>query len=176
MIFTETKLKGVFIIQPERIEDERGFFARIWDRKSFKGHGLEFDLVEASISLNKKKGTLRGMHYQKPPHGETKLVRCTRGRIFDVVIDLRPGSETFKQWFGVELSEENAKTLYIPRGFAHGFITLEDESEIHYQMDQEYKPGSAHGIKWDDKTFNISWPMEPVVISEKDSSWKPFSG
>ncbi len=175
MIFSETKLKGAFIIEPEKLEDERGFFARIFDKKVFEQHGLEFNLVEASISFNKKKGTLRGMHYQTIPYGETKIVRCTHGRIFDVIIDLRPDSETFKKWFGVELSEDNRKMLYIPKGFANGFITLEDDCEIFYQMDQAYKPEYARGIRWDDKTLKISWPMEPKVISAKDLSWKPFA-
>lgn len=175
MIFTETKLKGAFVVEPERLEDGRGFFARIFDSKAFEERGLKFNLVEASISLNKKMGTLRGIHYQEEPYGETKLVRCTRGRIFDVIIDLRPKSKTFKKWFSVELSGHNHKMLYIPRGFAHGFITLEDDSEIHYEMDQAYNPGSSRGIRWDDKAFKIRWPMEPKVISTKDLSWKSFA-
>lgn len=175
MIFTEAKLKGVFVIEPERLEDERGFFARIFDSKAFEQHGLEFKLVEASISFNKKKGTLRGMHYQAQPYAETKIVRCTRGRIFDAIIDLRPDSKTFKKWLGFELSEENRKMLYIPKGFANGFITLEDHCEISYQMDQVFKPEYARGIRWDDRAFKISWPMEPKVISVKDLSWKHFT-
>lgn len=175
MIFTEAKLKGVFVIEPERLEDERGFFARIFDSKAFEQHGLEFKLVEASISFNKKKGTLRGMHYQIEPYAETKIVRCTRGGIFDVIIDLRSDSKTFKKWMGIELSEENRKILYIPKGFANGFITLEDNSEISYQMDQAYKPEYARGLRWDDKAFKISWPVDPKIISAKDMSWKPFT-
>lgn len=175
MIFTEVKLKGVFVIEPERLEDERGFFARIFDSKAFEQHGLEFKLVEASISFNKKKGTFRGMHYQAQPYAETKIVRCTSGRIFDAIIDLRPDSKTFKKWLGFELSEENRKMLYIPKGFANGFITLEDDCEISYQMDQAYKPEYARGLRWDDKAFKISWPMEPKVISTKDMSWTPFA-
>lgn len=176
MIFTETKLKGAFIIEPERLEDDRGFFARIFDSKAFEQNGLEFKLVEASISFNKEKGTLRGMHYQVRPYAETKIVRCTRGRIFDAIIDLRPKSKTFKRWLGVELNEENRKMLYIPKGFANGFITLEDGSEISYQMDQTYKPEYARGLRWNDKAFKISWPIEPKVISAKDLSWKDFAG
>jgi len=174
MILTETKLKGVFIIEPEKLEDERGFFARVFDKKALELQELKFNLVEASISLNKKVGTLRGMHYQSGPYSETKLVRCTRGSIFDVIIDLRPDSKTFMKWFGIELNGDNRKTLYIPKGFAHGFITLEDDSEIFYQMDQKYSPESTNGIRWDDKTFDISWPMKPKIISVKDMSWKPF--
>jgi dTDP-4-dehydrorhamnose 3,5-epimerase len=174
MIFTETKLAGVFVIEPERLEDDRGFFARVFDKKAFADHGIEFDIAEASTSFNKKKGTLRGMHYQVEPYGESKIVRCTMGKIYDVVIDLRKESGTFKRWFAIELSAENRKMLFIPNGFAHGFITMEDNTEISYHMDQVFKPDHARGIRWDDGTFNIVWPMKPEVISAKDSSWKDF--
>lgn len=175
MIFTETKLKGVFMIEPEKLEDDRGFFARVFDSKAFGELGLKFNLVEASISFNKKKGTLRGMHYQVEPYGESKIVRCTRGKIFDVTVDLRLGSETFKKYFAIELGEENRRMLFIPKGFAHGFMTLEDNCEISYQMDQVFSPEHARGFRWDDKTFNIVWPMKPKMISTKDLSWKPFA-
>jgi dTDP-4-dehydrorhamnose 3,5-epimerase len=174
MIFTETKLKGAFVIEPEKLEDDRGFFARIFEGKIFKQKGIEFNLVESSVSFNKKKGTLRGMHYQVEPYGETKIVRCTMGKIFDVIIDLRPKSKTYKQWFAIELSAENRRMLFIPKGFAHGFMTLEDNCEITYQMDQAYVQESASGIRYDDKEFKISWPMKPEVISPKDLTWKPF--
>lgn len=176
MMLTETKLKGAFIIEPERLEDERGFFARTFDKKALAKAGIVFDLLESSTSFNKKKGTLRGMHYQAEPHEESKFVRCTRGRIFDVIIDLRPSSQTFKEWFGLELSAENEKILYVPKCFAHGFVTLEDESEISYQMDQVYKPEHARGVRWDDEAFGIEWPIKPEVMSAKDSSLKDFVG
>lgn len=175
MIFTETKLSGVFIIEPERLEDDRGFFARVFDEKVFRQKGIEFNLVESSVSFNKKKGTLRGMHYQARPHAESKIVRCTMGKIYDVVIDLRPKSKTFKKWFAIELTAENRRMLFIPKGLAHGFMTLEDNCEIEYQMDQAYVPESSTGIKYDDKEFGVVWPMEPEVISPKDLAWKPFT-
>jgi len=175
MIFTETKLRGAFIIEPEKMEDYRGFFARVFDKKAFEEHGIDFSVLEASISFNRKKGTLRGMHYQSEPYGESKIVRCTLGKIFDVIVDLRPNSKTFKHWFAAELSTENRKMLYVPKGFAHGFLTLEDKCEISYHMDQLYRPGHASGFRWDDKTFKISWPVRPKIVSDKDKSWEPFS-
>ncbi|MCK5398353.1 MAG: dTDP-4-dehydrorhamnose 3,5-epimerase family protein, partial [Thermoplasmata archaeon] len=140
MIFTETRLKGAFIIDIEPIEDDRGFFARSWCRNEFEKHGLNPDLVQCNISFNKKKGTLRGMHYQTAPHEESKLVRCTRGSLFDVIIDLREDSGTYKKWFGIELSAENRRMIYMPGGFAHGFQTLEDNTEVFYQMTEFYYP------------------------------------
>ncbi len=174
MIFTETKFKGAFIIEPEKIEDERGFFARTWDEEIFRKNELNPKLVQCNISFNKKRGTIRGMHYQSPPYEETKLVRCTKGSIFEVMIDLRPESETFKKWLSVEISSENYKMLYVPEGFALGFQTLEDNTELHYQMSQVYMPEYARGICWDDKTFQISWPLKPTIISKKDLSYKAF--
>ena len=174
MIFTETKLKGAYTIDSEKIEDNRGFFARTWDKKEFEKMGLDSDLVQCSISFNNKKGTLRGMHYQENPFEESKVVRCTRGKIFDVIIDLRPQSSSFKQWFGVELDSNNHKSLYIPKGFAHGFQTLEDDCEVFYEISQYYNPEKARGISWDDKAFGIDWPLEVSVISEKDLSYPPF--
>lgn len=168
MIFTETKLKGAYLIEPERLEDERGFFARTFCVQEFEANGLNPRVVQCSISYNKKKGTLRGMHYQAAPHAEVKVVRCTRGSIYDVVIDLRPQSATFKQWLAVELTADNRRMLYIPEGFAHGFQTLEDGTEVFYQMSEFYHPESARGIRWNDQTFQVWWPIVEAIISERD--------
>ena len=175
MIFTETKLKGAYVVEPKIVEDERGFFARTWDQKEFERIGLNSKLVQCNISFNKKKGTLRGMHYQLSPYQEAKLVRCTRGTIYDVIIDLKPESKTFTEWFGIELSEKNCKMLYIPEGFAHGFQTLQDDAEVFYQMSEFFRPDYARGIRWDDETFQIKWPLKPTVISKKDSSYELFN-
>jgi dTDP-4-dehydrorhamnose 3,5-epimerase len=171
MIFTETPLKGAYIIDIEPYQDHRGFFARSWCRHEFESHGLVPSVVQANISYNPKKGTLRGMHYQIAPHEETKLVRCTRGAIYDVIIDLRPESPTFKQWFGVELTSDNRRMLYVPKRFAHGFITLQDETEVFYQVSEFYNPESERGLRYDDPAFNIQWPLDVQVISEKDRRW-----
>lgn len=174
MIFTETTLKEAFLIEPERREDERGFFARTWCQREFESHGLHKKWVQCNISFNKKKGTLRGMHYQVPPYEEAKLVRCTRGAIFDVIIDLRLQSPSFKQWVTLELTADNRRMLYIPEGFAHGFQTLTDETEIFYQMSQFYAPAHANGVRWDDPVFNITWPADERTISERDRSYPDF--
>ncbi len=174
MIFTETKLKGSFIIEIEKHEDERGFFGRSWCVNEMKNHGINMNVVQANVSYNKQKGTFRGMHYQVAPFEEAKLVRCSKGSIFDVIIDLRMDSPTFKQWFGVDLSQENYKMLYIPKDFAHGFITLEDDCEISYLMSELYAPGAAATIRWNDPLFNIQWPFEPTILSEKDKSQPDF--
>jgi dTDP-4-dehydrorhamnose 3,5-epimerase len=174
MIFTETKLKGSFIIDPKRLEDERGFFARTWCQRESAAYGLHPQWVQCNISFNRKKATLRGMHYQSPPAAEAKLVRCTRGAIYDVIIDLRPGCSTFKQWIGVELSTENRRMLYIPEGFAHGFLTLDDKTEIFYQMSEFYAPGCARGVRWNDPAFAIEWPIDVSMISEQDRSYPDF--
>lgn len=174
MIFTETKLKGAFIIDVKRIEDERGFFGRSYCEKEFEEYGLNTNIVQTNVSYNKKKGTLRGMHMQVTPYEETKLVRCTRGAIYDVIIDMREGSETYKQWVGVELTADNYRMLFVPEGFAHGFITLEDNTDVTYQVTQFYTPGSEKGIRWNDPAFNIEWPIEPVVVSEKDQAHPDF--
>ena len=176
MIFKETKLKGAFIIEPERIEDERGFFARTFCRKEFEVNGLNPNLVQCSLSFNKKKGTLRGMHYQTAPHEETKLVRCTRGAIYDVMLDLRPNSPTFKQWVSVELTGENRRMLYIPEGVAHGFQTLQEETEVLYQMSEFFHPECARGVRWDDRKFGIEWPSGERIISERDRAYPDFLG
>lgn len=171
MKFTETKLKGAFIIAPDLIQDERGFFARTFCRREFEEHGLNPDLVQCNISFNKVKGTLRGMHYQAAPHAEAKLVRCTAGAIYDVIIDLRPTSSTLKQWFSVELTAENHQSLYVPEGFAHGYQTLQPDTEILYQVSEFYHPPSEQGVSWNDPAFRIKWPLPAAVVSKKDSSY-----
>ncbi len=175
MIFTETKLKGAFILEVKKIEDERGFFGRSWCKKELEDHGLNANVVQANVSYNKVKGTLRGMHFQKPPYQETKLVRCTRGAIYDVIIDLRPDSPTYRQYIGVELTEDNYRMLFVPGDFAHGFITLQDKTEVTYQVTQYYTPGAEGGIRWNDPAFNIRWPIEPVVVSGKDQVHPDFT-
>lgn len=174
MIFREEKLKGLFLIELERYEDERGFFALSWSEQSFSEHGLNPRLVECNISFNRKKGTLRGVHYQAAPHAQVKLVRCTRGRIYDVALDLRPDSETFKQWVAAELTADNHRALYIPEGFAHGFQTLEDDTEILYQMASAYVPGSDRGVRWNDPAFGIDWPPAERIIINRDQQYPDF--
>ncbi|AFY80282.1 dTDP-4-dehydrorhamnose 3,5-epimerase [Oscillatoria acuminata] len=177
MIFRETNLEGAWIIEPELLTDNRGFFARTWCQQEFEDQGLNSALVQCNISFNSKAGTLRGMHYQIPPHGETKLVRCTQGAIYDVLIDMRPQSPTFSQWIGVELTAENHRMLYIPDGFAHGFQTLVDHTEVFYQMSEFYHPESARGVRWNDPAFGIKWPTaNSLIISDKDSSYADFVG
>lgn len=174
MIFTETKLKGAFIVEPERLEDQRGFFARSWCRREFKDHGLNENLAQCNISFNKKRGTLRGMHYQTPPHEEARLVRCTMGALYDVIIDLRITSASFRHWVALELTDENRKMIYIPEGFAHGFLTLADNTEAFYQMSEFYAPRFSRGVRWDDPAFNIHWPIEVKVLSERDKDYPDF--
>lgn len=168
MIFTELQLKGAFLIQQERAEDERGFFARSWCTREFAAHGLNPALLQCNLSFNARKGTIRGLHYQKAPHGEAKLVTCFQGAIYDVIVDLRPGSPTCRQWQAVELSGENLLSLYIPEGFAHGFQTLEDRTLVFYQMSEFYYPECAAGIRWDDASLGITWPLEVAAISPRD--------
>lgn len=174
MIFKEIRLEGAYIIEPEKLEDKRGFFARAWCQKEFEAHGLVSRPAQANISYSKKKGTLRGMHYQVAPYQETKLVRCTRGAIYDVIIDLRPNSLTYGQWIGVELTAENYKMLFVPKDFAHGFQTLEDNTEVIYQVSQFYSPGSENGIRYDDPAIGIKWPVDVQVISDKDKGWPDY--
>lgn len=174
MIFTETKLAGAFVIEVEKIEDERGFFARTFDREEFASHGLNPNLAQCNVSFNKKKGTLRGMHFQAAPHEEAKLVRCTRGAMYDAIIDLRPESPTFRQWTSAELTAENRRMLYIPEGFAHGFQTLEDDTEVFYQMSEFFHPESGRGVRFDDPSFGVEWPPGEKVISEKDRKYPDF--
>lgn len=171
MKFTETKLKGAFIITPHLIEDERGFFARTFCRHEFEDHGLNPNLVQCNISFNKAKGTLRGMHYQAAPHGEVKLVRCTAGAIYDVIIDLRPESPTLKKWFSTQLSAINHQMLYVPEGFAHGYQTLAQQTEIFYQVSAFYHPASERGIRWNDPAFAIEWPLSITAVSKKDAAY-----
>lgn len=175
MKFVETKLKGSFIIDPERLEDDRGFFARSWCDREAKQYGLEPEWRQCNISYNKARGTMRGMHFQAPPFEEAKLVRCTMGAICDVIIDLRPGSLTFKEWISVELSSANLRMLYIPEGFAHGFLTLQDQSEVFYQMSEFYVPELARGVRWNDPAFGIEWPIDVSVITEKDRTFPDFA-
>ena len=176
MIFAKTKLKDAFIIEIERREDSRGFFARAWCKNEFEEHGLAFNPVQANIAFSKTKGILRGMHYQIAPHEEAKLIRCIRGVIYDVIIDLRPDSSTYKQWIGVELGEDNYKMLYIPEGFAHGYQALTDNTEVYYQVSQFYSPKSERGVRWDDPAFGISWPeIEKRIVSEKDKCWPKYT-
>lgn len=170
MIFNETSLKGAFLIEINRITDERGFFGRQWCKDEMKEYGLNASIAQVNTSLNKFKGTLRGMHYQLHPFEETKLVRCIRGKIFDVIVDLRQDSPTFKKWFGAELSQENYQMMYVPENFAHGFITLEDNSEVLYLVSQTYHPQSEAGLRWNDTAFNIQWPLTVSVISDKDKN------
>jgi len=174
VIFTETRLRGAYIIDPEPLSDDRGFFARTWCQKEFQAHGLNTNVAQCNISYNAKKGTLRGVHYQTAPFEEAKLVRCTAGAIFDVIIDLRPHSATFREWISVELDAGNRRMLYIPGGVAHGFITLTDNTEVFYQMSEFYMPEYARGVRWDDPAFNIPWPIDVTTISEKDARYPDF--
>jgi dTDP-4-dehydrorhamnose 3,5-epimerase len=174
MIFTRTKINGAFVIEPERLEDERGFFARTLCQESFEAHNINPRLVQCNISFNRTKGTLRGMHYQTFPYQETKLVRCTMGRIYDVIIDLRPESETFKEWLAADLTAENRIMLYIPDGVAHGFLTLSDNTEVFYQMSEFYNPNYARGVRWNDPAFGIQWPTDVQVISDRDQNYPDF--
>lgn len=175
MKFLETKLKGAFIIEPDLLRDERGFFARTWCQRESEAVGLRTDWVQSNVSFNRLKGTLRGMHYQASPWEEIKLVRCDRGAIYDVIIDLRPQSATRRQWIGVELTADNCLMVYVPKGFAHGFLTLRDESEVFYQMSQFYAPEHARGVRWDDPAFGIEWPIDVSVITERDRNYPEFT-
>lgn len=175
MIFTATKLAGAFIIDLEPAEDERGFFARSFCEREFEAHGINGLFVQCNISFNKKQGTLRGMHFQAAPHQEAKLVRCTAGAIYDVLLDLRPSSPTFKQWDSAELTAANHRALYIPEGLAHGFQTLCDNCEVYYQMSEFYAPKYARGVRWNDPAFGIRWPEGPRTVSAKDQSYSNFA-
>ena len=174
MNFTEIGLAGAYVIDLNQLRDERGFFARGYCSKEFEAQGLASRVVQSNVSFNLKKATLRGMHYQVTPYEETKLVRCTRGAIYDVIIDLRPQSKTFQKWFGVELTEDNYRMLYVPEGFAHGFETLADRSEVVYHVSEFYTPNAEQGIRYNEPAFGIRWPLEVQVISEKDKNWPEF--
>ena len=171
MLFTETRVVGAFVIEPERISDERGFFARTWCRREFEAQGLNPALAQCSVSFNRRKGTLRGMHYQTPPHEEAKLVRCTTGAIYDVAIDLRPTSTSFGAHAAAVLDGDNRRMLYVPEGCAHGFLTLEDATEVAYQMSELYAPAAGRGVRWDDPAFGISWPGEVHEIAARDRAY-----
>jgi dTDP-4-dehydrorhamnose 3,5-epimerase len=174
MIFTTTQLDDAWLIDLEPREDERGFFARIWCRQELAAQGLDTEIAQESLSFNRHRGTVRGLHFQRPPREETKIVRCTRGGIFDVIVDLRPQSPSYLRWQGFELTAENRKALYVPKGFAHGFQTLADNVEIVYQISEFYAPNSAGGYRYDDAAFGIAWPLPATVISERDLSWPAF--
>ena len=176
MIFRETKLGGAFVVESERAEDERGWFARIYDDGELEQRGLAARFSQGSIAYNRERGTLRGLHYQAEPHAEAKLVRCIRGAVHDVIVDLRPGSSTFRRWTAVELTAAGGQMLYVPEGLAHGYLTLEDETETLYLISAPYAPEAARGVRWDDPTFGIEWPDEPRVMSDKDKAWPDFTG
>jgi dTDP-4-dehydrorhamnose 3,5-epimerase len=171
--FLPTPLEGLTLIEVERREDDRGYFGRIYCEREFEAHGLASRMVQTNMSLTEKAGTLRGMHYQLAPHAEDKLVRCMRGAIWDAAIDLRPGSETYCQWFGAELSEENGTMLLVPKGFAHGFVTLTDGAAVSYQVSAFYAPGAERGVRHDDPAFGVQWPVPVKDMSPKDGNW-PF--
>ena len=176
MIWRETELAGAFVVESEPIEDERGWFARIYDEGELEQNGLATRFAQGSLAYNKERGTLRGMHYQEEPYAEAKLVRCISGAVHDVIVDLRPASPTFKRWVAVELTAASGRMLYVSEGLAHGYLTLENESETLYLISAPYAPEAARGVRWDDPAFGIAWPDEPRVLSEKDKAWPDFSG
>lgn len=171
VIFRETKLPGAYVLDADRYDDERGFYARLFVREEFEARGLETALAQCGFSLSRLRGTLRGLHYQADPHGQAKLIRCSRGAVYDVIVDLRPGSPTRLAWTAVELTAENFRLLYVPTGFAHGFITLENDTEITYLMSTPQVPASERGIRWDDPAVAIPWPLQPTVISARDRAF-----
>jgi dTDP-4-dehydrorhamnose 3,5-epimerase len=174
MFFHKTEIDGVWVVEPERHEDERGFFARTWDKQEFADRGLSFELVQSSVSFNRLRGTLRGLHYQAAPYREAKLVRCTAGAVFDVAVDLRAESPTFRRWFGRELSAESRMALFVPEGCAHGFLTLANDTEVEYAITEPHVPEASRGVRWNDPAFGIEWPGEPVVMNERDRSYADF--
>lgn len=173
-MFAETPLKGAYVIELERLIDSRGFFARTFCRKQFEAHGINPDIAQTNVALNRLKGTIRGMHFQYPPRAESKVVRCTRGAILDIIVDLRPESRTYLQHFCIELSQDNYRALYVPERFAHGYQTLEDHTEATYQMGEYYAPGSGGGLRYDDVALGLKWPIPMSVISEQDAAWPLF--
>ena len=176
MIFKPTGIDGAFVIELKKIQDDRGYFARTFCQKEFQAHGLCTFLVQANTAFTQRKGTVRGMHYQAAPYAEAKLVRCIRGAAFDVMLDLRPGSKSYCQWFGVELTSDNHRMLYIPEGFAHGYQTLQDDTELFYLVSQFYTPQAEQGVRWNDARFNISWPIvADAMLSDKDRTWPDFT-
>lgn len=175
MRFVALPVEGAFVIELEPISDDRGFFARSFSADDFAQRGLTTSFVQSGIAYNPRCGTLRGMHYQVAPHGEVKLVRCTAGAVYDVIVDLRPASPTFKRWASVELSADNRRTLYVPEGFAHGYVTLTEGAELLYHMSAPYHAGSARGVRWNDPSFGIAWPVDPAVISDRDATYADFA-
>jgi dTDP-4-dehydrorhamnose 3,5-epimerase len=175
MKFTETRIPGVFVIELEKREDSRGYFARAWCEREFEAHGLP-KFVQSNMSMCKQKGTIRGFHYQVAPHGEAKYMRCIRGAIFDVVVDIRPDSPSFKKWFGIELTAENRKAIFVPEGLPHAYQALTDDTEVIYSASCFYAPGAERGIRWDDSAFNIEWPIREAIVSDKDAKWADFKG
>jgi dTDP-4-dehydrorhamnose 3,5-epimerase len=175
MEFEASPLPGAYIIQLRRISDDRGYFARAWCADEFASHGLRTQMPQANVAFNPRRGTLRGMHFQHPPHAEAKLVRCTRGAVFDVIVDLRRESSTYCRWFGIELTPERGTQLYVPEGFAHGYLTLSDDSEIQYMTSARYAPTAASGVRYDDPAFGIEWPIEVQLISAADQAWPPLA-
>lgn len=174
MKFDKCEIEDACIITIDRMSDNRGFFSRAFDKDQFIENGLNSDIIHCNISYSDFKGTIHGLHYQIPPYDEEKIIRCTNGKIFDVIVDTRKNSKTFKKWMGIELSSSNHKILYVPKGCAHGFITLEDSTEVFYQNTQIFKHECERGIRWDDPTFQIKWPIKPSLVSQKDSSWERF--
>ena len=174
MLFSETPLSGCYVIEPERMQDHRGFFTRVWCQKELEQRGLKTEVRQSNVGFSLRKGTLRGLHYQQAPHAEVKIVRCTRGAMFDVVVDLRPQSPTHKHWFGVELTEDNGKMIYVPEGFAQGYMTLADNTEMNYHTSNFFDRESASGVRYDDSAFGIKWPIEVSVISEQDTKWQNY--
>jgi len=174
MEFTELKLKGAFLVSVKKIEDNRGYFGRAWCRDEFAKHGLNPNMLQLNVGFSHKKGTLRGMHYQEKPHEEAKFIRCTRGAIYDVIVDLRPDSPTHKQWFGIELTQDNGTMLYAPEGFAHGYQTLTDDADFYYLTSAAYASGAAKGARYNDQAFGIQWPLPPSIISEPDQKWPDY--
>jgi dTDP-4-dehydrorhamnose 3,5-epimerase len=174
MKFTPTPLRDAYLIDLEKRGDDRGFFARVFCEREFAEYGLETRFVQANNSLSSKKGTLRGLHYQLAPSAEVKVVRCIRGALWDAIVDIRPGSETFGKWFGAELSAENRRMMYVPRGFAHAILTLEEDTEALYLVSDFYAPGEERGVRWNDPRFGVEWPIEPTEISPKDAAWPDF--
>jgi len=172
MKLTKMRLEGAYIIDIEKIEDNRGFFARMWDKDVFTELNLDSDIIQGNISYNKKKGTIRGFHFQHEPYQEGKIVRCTKGKVYEVILDIRKESETYLEWESIELDQENHRSLFVPKGFALGFQTLEEDTEINYLMTEKYEPKYSDGIRWNDPKLNITWPIQPINISEKDRSWK----
>lgn len=175
MRFEETPLPGAYLIEPERLGDDRGFFTRMWCRREFAEHGLDAGLAQCNLSFNERAGTLRGMHFQREPHPEVKLVRCTRGAVWDAIVDLRPDSPTYCRWHAVELTEQNLAMLYVPAGFAHGYLTLTDGAEVFYQVTEYYHRDLEGGVRWNDAAFGIEWPQDrPLILSPKDRSWPDY--